>query len=272
AHRLAHLATSAEGAPARERGFPGVILARASADLAPRLEGRVASIRVRLGDRVEADAVIATLDVPSLRFDVAIAEAALKAGEVELERASIERAEAEERLLRKQSLSAEALVTREDLATAGYQQKLSGARLDAIRADVAERRARLEKLRRAGADLQIRAPFAGVVAARYVEPGANVTPSTPLVRLLGDGDLFVRFAFPPEGAADIRTGPPVRVVVGARRLSLEGTVEKVSPEIDAASRMMIAEARLDRPAPGALQLVAGDAARILLVSRPEGRP
>ena len=40
----------------------------------------------------------------------------------------------------------------------------------------------------------VRAPFAGTIAARYVDVGAMIHRGAPLVRLIEDGELRVRFA------------------------------------------------------------------------------
>jgi RND family efflux transporter MFP subunit len=233
-------------ASAQESGFLGVALARSSADLAPRFEGRLRDVHVRLGDRVPVGALIATLDVPSLRFDLTIAEASLQAADVDQRRAAVELAQADEQLARRKALVEAALASGEDLAAAGYQQKLAATRVEAARALLAEKRSRVEQLRKSNADTQIRAPFEGIIAARYVDPGANVTPSRPIVRLISAHTLFVRFAVPEESAASLRLGEPVQIRAG--EASLGGAVEKIAPEVDAASRMIIAEAHLNAEA------------------------
>jgi RND family efflux transporter MFP subunit len=251
--------------PAGHR-FLGVILARSSVDVAARFEGRLRAVHVRLGDSVPSGGPIASLDVPSLRYDLRMAEAALQTAEAEQERVNVELAEAAERFARRKALSAEALTSGEDLASARYQHKLAEARLSAVRAQLAEKRAHVEQLRQSNADAEIRAPFEGIVAARYVDPGANVTSATPIVRLISAGDLFVRFAVPEEKAATLAVGLPVRVGASDDRVSLCGNIAKVSPEIDAASRMVIVEARLDTPPAGA-PVLSGEMARVSIEER-----
>jgi RND family efflux transporter MFP subunit len=248
-------------ASAQESGFLGVALARSSADIAPRFEGRLRDVHVRLGDRVLEGALIATLDVPSLRFDLTMAEASSKAAGVDLERAAVELAHAEEQLARRKTLLEAALASGEDLAAAGYQQKLARARVEVARALLAEKRSRVEQLRKSNADTEIRAPFEGIIAARYFDPGANVTPSSPIVRLISAHALFVRFAVPEESAASLRLGGPVRIRAGGALL--DGAVEKIAPEVDAASRMVIAEALFDDEA-GQTPVRSGEIVRVLI--------
>lgn len=261
--------SSAEAAaPPRALAAPrqemlGVVLARTTADIAPRFTGRLRDVRVRLGDRVTAGSPLAELDLPSVQFELRMAEATLQAARVDGERASVELAETEERLKRRQALSAEALVSSEDLSAARYQQKLASARAKALEAQLAERRAQVDQLRKDRSDLVIVAPFDGIIAARYADPGSNVSPSTPILRLISADELFVRFAVPEDKTSGVKAGTPVVVRVGEQHLERRAIVDKVAPEVDAASRMVFVEARLEK-AETAGQTLAGELARVSL--------
>ncbi|HEU4407281.1 MAG TPA: efflux RND transporter periplasmic adaptor subunit [Polyangiaceae bacterium] len=245
--------------------FLGVVLARASADVAPRLGGRLRAVFVRPGDAVGAGDAIAALDAPAVGFELREAEAARDAADAERGRAAIELSEAGELLARRRALSDAALASGEELTDATYRRALAAARADAARAQLAERHARAERLRRDRDDTLLRAPFAGVVAARYADPGANVTPSTPVVRLISAGDLFVRFAVPEGRAAGLAVGRRVLVRAGEGAEPIGGAVDRIAPEIDAASRMLFAEADLP---PGERGAPAGGLARVSLVPAP----
>lgn len=254
---------TAVSAPEPRQEFLGVVLARTTADVAPRFTGRLRDVRVRLGDRVTAGAPLAELDLPSVQFELRMAEANFQAARVDRERASVELAETEERLKRRQDLSAEALISSEDLSAARYQQKLAASRARATEAQLSERRAEVERLRKDRSDLVITAPFDGVIAARYADPGSNVSPSTPILRLISADDLFVRFAVPEGRTAGLEAGVTVLVRVGEQRAEHRATIDKVAPEVDAASRMVFIEARLERSG-AAGHLLAGEIARVSL--------
>ena len=68
-------------------------------------------------------------------------------------------------------------------------------------------------------DAQIVAPFDGTIAARYVDSGANVSRSTPIVRVISPASLVIRFAVPEEQAADIAVGREVMVHVASADLT-----------------------------------------------------
>jgi RND family efflux transporter MFP subunit len=260
---------------AEDDHFLGVILARESVDVAARYEGRITAVHVRLGDSLPQGGRIATLDVRALRLDLDMAAADLRVAQAERDKAGVELAQTEERLARRQKLSAEALATAEELSTALYQKKLAAVRVAVTEAELSRKRARLEQLRELREDADIRAPFAGVVAARYFDPGANVTPETPIVRLNSMNELFVRFAVPEPKRARLRVG--LRVVVGVGEEAGEGsgsagftgpvrgTIERISPEIDAASRMVIVESKLDLTSDAKSRLYSGAIARVSVV-------
>ncbi len=236
-------------------------MARASIDLTPRYEGRLQAVYVRLGDVVPAGGRIATIESSTVRFDLVTAEATLRAAEAEHQKAVIELAEAQERLQRRESLSAEALASQEELATARYGHKLARVGVEIAQSRASERRTHVDRLRRLSADAEILAPFEGIVAVRYADPGANVTAATPIVRLLSSGELIVRFAVPEATSGALSVGRTVHVAAENSTATAIGTIEKIAPEIDTASRMLVLEARI---APGSGSLRVGEITRVLL--------
>ncbi|HZF47368.1 MAG TPA: efflux RND transporter periplasmic adaptor subunit [Polyangiaceae bacterium] len=263
---------TARKAKAAEDRFLGVILARESVDVAARHEGRITAVHVRIGDPVPQGGHIASLDVRTLRLDLDMAAADLRVAQAERDKAGVELAQTEERLARKEKLSAEALVSGEELSTALYQKKLAGVRVAVTEAELSRKRARVEQLRQTREDADIRAPFAGVVAGRYVDPGANVTPETPIVRLNSMDELFVRFAVPEPKRARLRVGLRVLIEVGEGAAEgsvpagstalVHGTIEKIAPEVDAASRMVLVESKLDLTSDAKSRLYSGAIARV----------
>lgn len=78
---------------------------------------------------------MATLEVPSLAFDLRRAQAGLTAAGVERAHASVELAEANERLARRRMLAAEHLTTGEELSGAGFRTQLLETAVDAARGE-----------------------------------------------------------------------------------------------------------------------------------------
>jgi multidrug resistance efflux pump len=75
---------------------------------------------------------------------------------------------------------------------------------------------------------------------------------------------MVRFAIPEGERRRVAPGQPVTVVPRGSGAKLAGTVEKIAPEVDAASGMVLAEARIDPSGDAAAVLQPGEVVRVLL--------
>lgn len=232
--------------PPARKGWIGVLVARESVDVTAESPGRVLAVHVQIGDRVRLGDRIATLDTRVVAQDLEMARSSLRAAEAEERRSSDELAEAKARNQRRQENPD--FFSKEDLAEAALQAKTAAAAYEVAQARVAEQRARIRQLEAGLSQSEVRAPFDGRVAERFADAGALVGPGTAVVRLISAGDLLVRAAVPPEEARALRVGAPVTVAVRTQGLRLPGTVERVAPEVDAASQMVLIEVRLN-PSP-----------------------
>lgn len=269
-------AVPAEAAPrgraAREQGFLGVLVAEESVDLTTTLEGRIESIRVRLGDRIRRGEVVATLDSQALQRELAVAEAELAFSRTEEEAATVAHTEAMERLKRRddpQHLQLGAL-SEEELATARYQERLASTKLSGARAQVLQREARVRQVRQRLGETSLLAPFDALVASRYVDSGALVSPGKPIVHLLRADGRKVRFAIPEKQTQGLAPGLPVRVSVTGHEGTLTGRIVSLAPEVDAASRMVFGVASLEEPRGAAVP--SGSVVRVSVVPPPASEP
>jgi RND family efflux transporter MFP subunit len=237
----------AERATERDpRGFVGVIFPRQQVDLAADVSARVMDVKVQLGTPLKKGEVVASLDAASLRRELSAAQAAARAARVESSAAK-ERSE-------RYSKHAEA-ISGDERINAASQSKVSAARAD-------EASARVNQLRVLVDRAAIVAPFDGVIAARYVDPGALVTPGQPIARLISGDDLWVRFAIPEEQAGAVKIKSCVEVAVEAQEIPARGLVEMVAPQVDTELRMLVVEAQLQLPDAWKQGLQAGLAARV----------
>jgi multidrug resistance efflux pump len=157
----------------------------------------------------------------------------LQGSQAEERRASAELAEAQARNERRQKNPD--FFSKEDLAQAALQAKTAQSAYEVARSRAAEQAARVRQLETSLSHNEIRAPFDGRVAARFADPGAVVGPGSPLVRLISAGDLLVRAAVPPD---------PVAVTVRAQGFQVPGKIQRLAPEVDAASQMVLIEVQL----------------------------
>jgi len=235
-------AAPAPAAPQPRQGWIGVVVARQSVDVKADSQGRLLTVRVAIGDRVRRGDPIATLDTSLATQDLEMARSQLRGAQIDERRASDEMAEAVARNDRRQKNPD--FFSKEDLAQASLQAKTATAAYEVARSRVSEQEARVRQLQTSLSRNEIRAPFDGRVAERFADPGAVVGPGTPVVRLISAGDLLVRAAVPPEEARRLRVGQPVAVSLRTQGLQIPGTLERIAPEVDASSQMVLVEIHL----------------------------
>ncbi|HSC20910.1 MAG TPA: efflux RND transporter periplasmic adaptor subunit [Solirubrobacterales bacterium] len=225
------------------QGFLGVLVAGESVDVGAEVAGRLRSVGVRAGDVVARGALLASLDAQVAGQDLEAARAVLSQAQIDEEKSRIALADAEGKLSRRQSFP-EAF-PKEELISAKANRDAAKAAVAGAEARVKEQRIRVEQLARIAQRGEVRAPFAGTVAVRYLDPGAMVGAGTPIVRLVGARERMVRFAIPEKDRPGLAPGRPVTIVLRDSGRELQGTIETISPEVDAASGMVLAEAKID---------------------------
>jgi len=87
----------------------------------------------------------------------------------------------------------------------------------------------------------IRAPFAGVVGRKYVDPGDMANPGQPILDIENGDRVKIVAKVPESSIRDLATGQTVRVTVeaaqaGTNGSSLEGKITRIVPAADAMSR------------------------------------
>ena len=242
-------APAAAPQPAPDRkGWIGVVVASKSVDVTADSQGRLQAVHVSIGDQVRRGDRIATLDTSLAAQDLEMARSSLRATEADERRAADELAEARARNERR--VANPDFFSKEDLAESALRAKTAASALEVARSRTAEQQARVRQLQTTLSRNEVRAPFDGRVAERFADPGALVGPGTPVVRIISAGDLLVRAAVPPEEARKLAVSTPVTATVRNLGLRIPGAVQRIAPEVDAASQMVMVEIRLS-PSPQA---------------------
>lgn len=241
-------------APRRD-GWLGVILSSESVDVTADSQGRLAAVYVEIGDTVRQGDRLASLDPRIVAQDLEMARSALRASEADAGRAAAELSEAEARWDRRRKNPE--IFSKEDLSEAELRVTTARSSLEVAQARVSEQRARVRQLETSVGQTDIRAPFDGRVAERFADPGAQVGPGTPVVRLISGGDLQVRAAVPPDDARKLAAGDQVIVRVRDLGLDVPGRVARVAPDVDTASQMVFVEIHLEPTPQIAGRLQAG---------------
>lgn len=167
-------------APAGVRLVAASVAASRHAVLSTRIAASVRAVHVEEGQRVEAGQLLVSLADDDVRGGLAAAETGLAAA------AAYER--------RVKALSAERAATPAELEMAQAERAKAEAAVAGARATLGY--------------TEIRAPYAGVIQARRVDPGSLVGPGQPLVELEGDGLELVASLSEAE-AAGLAVGQPV---------------------------------------------------------------
>jgi RND family efflux transporter MFP subunit len=244
-------------APVSGTGWVGVLLAPEVVTLTAPADGRLAELTVQLGDRVEQGQVVARLNDVPLRRELEKARARRAVREAELARAKVAASTSHDRLAR--SEKAARWLNRNELEDQRLASRTAQSDLEVANANLEEASAAVAELDASIHDVELRAPFAGVVSERYVDPGATVRLATPIVRLVQEGAPRVRFAIPQEEVGQLSVGAPVLVAIAGGE-PLTGRVTRLSPELDPASLTLTAEASL--PAGGGLAVPRGQLVRV----------
>jgi RND family efflux transporter MFP subunit len=252
------------------KGWLGVVIAEESLDVATRVEGRVESVKVQVGSRVRQGDVLVTLDAHSLKADLEMAEAGLLSSKAEMDLSALALEQASERLRRRETPEQVKLqaVSAEELSAARFEQGTAAAKLAVAQAKVKEQEARVGQMRQQLAETSLRAPFDGVVAGRFVHPGALARPGLALLHLLRQGKPQVRFAIPEAEARSVAVGQAVEVVVAGRGQTLAGQVTQLAPEVEVNTLMVFALAHIVLPE--GVELPAGTEVRVRVF--PEKQP
>jgi len=225
-----------------ESSYPGVIVSGYTADVGSEVSGSVAEVWAGVGLRVRQGDPLLRVDAGTSGQDVQVARAKLEQQRSAVARAQAELGEASDLLKRIETI--ESGVSEAALFAARSREQQARAALQEIQAGLAIHEADIGQQVSRSKKHVIRAPFDGIVVARFVDPGALLVPGQVVVRVI-TSDYFVRFAMPPEHARARSSGFAVRVEVPGLRTALAGTVSDIQPEIDPAAQLVFARARLD---------------------------
>jgi multidrug efflux system membrane fusion protein len=229
--------------------FPGEIRAREESPLSFRVGGKLVRRAVDAGARVEQGQVLAELDPADQALQAQAAQAQLAAAEAELARSKGD-------LDRYAKLVDQQLVSRSsyDAQKAAYEAAAGQARAARAQRDVTRNQAGYTELR---------APRAGVIAARQAEAGQVVAAGQTVFVMAADGGREVAIDLPEDRIRQFKVGDVAQVELwNAPGRRLPGTIREIAPAADAQTRSFATRVALDATAQGEVEL--GQSARVYL--------
>jgi RND family efflux transporter MFP subunit len=203
----------------------GTLRADREAQVRAEVGGTVLSVHADQGQAVGAGQVLARVDAAALREQYVSAQSAVRSAEqtVSVAARNVERS---------QSLNAAGALADRDLEAArnqlaGAQSQLAGAR--------AQQAAAQRQLSRTS----VRAPIAGVVAARPVNAGDVIAPGAPMFTVVDPGSMRLEGSVPAADLGQVRQGATVRfTVTGYPGQTFTGTVSRINPSADPVTRQV----------------------------------
>jgi RND family efflux transporter MFP subunit len=237
------------GAKAVSTGYEldGVVEAVRQATVSAQATGRVSSVLVKVGDKVKAGQVLATIDDRDTQTGVARSQAQVAQSEAELANAlaNVQRT----RDLRKQGFVSQAAL---DVAESQYKAAQAGR---------AGAGAGVQQARLAQSFTQVTAPFDGYVMETLAQAGDLAVPGKPVATVYAPQPLRVVVQVPASMGAQARSAQRIELQVG--ETWVQPTAQQGVTAVDPVSQTLTW--KMDVPAAAAAQLMPGQQARVRFV-------
>ena len=188
-----------------------------------KVPAEVAQVHVQEGERVAAGAPIATLDTADLqaRYDA--------------QAAAVAEARARLDLARKNQSNNKALLEKAFISQNAYDSVANSVQVSEANLQSVEAQATIA--RRALGDAQVRAPFAGIIAKRWVNVGDKVTADMPVAQVVDLTRMELEAQIPVSEIPFVKLGQEVAFQVdGFQARRFTGKVERVNPSAEPGSR------------------------------------
>ena len=240
----------------------GNLIGAATVQVVPKVNGRLQSVAVKLGDPVRRGHMIAKVEDFEIREQVRQAEASFQVSQASIRQREADLKLAQTNLERSRSLYQRELLPQQtyDDTEARYQAAL--AQVDLAKAQYEQAKARLDELKITLANTVIASPVDGFVSKRFLDPGAFINPNAPVVSVVDIRTVRLVANLVERDVKRVQAGTPARVEVDAfPGEAFSGKVSRVAPVFDPATRT--AEMEIEVPNPG-FRLKPGMYARVNL--------
>lgn len=200
------------------------------ARVSPRIEARITSAPVKLGDSVRRGQTLAVLD------SVEVGEA-----HVAWLQAQSEQRIAEADLTRAEELNAEEIIPRKEYLRAQADREKAASALRAAADRLRLLGGTVDKESRNGSSLVVTAPFAGTVIEKKATLGDLASPAEPMFTVADLSRLWILADLPEMALAKVSVGSVARITVAAlAKESFTGRVSYVGAVLDKDSRTVAA--------------------------------
>lgn len=188
-----------------------------------KVPAEVARVHVQEGDRVAAGAPLVSLDAADLR------------ARYDAQAAAVAEARARLDLARKNQKNNQALLDKAFISQTAFDGIANTVQVAEANLQSVEAQAAIAQ--RALADAQVRAPFAGIVAKRWVNVGDKVSGDMPVAQVVDLARMELEAPVPVSEIPFVQVGQEIAFQVdGFPGRRFTGKVERVNPAAEAGSR------------------------------------
>ena len=242
----------------------GTVRARSSVMISAKWMGYVSEAKVQAGDRVHEGQLLLALDARDLdanvnrvvagreevRSGILEAESGVAAAKTNLDLAQVTFKRMSE-LYEKRSISNQEYdESSAKLKAAESSYEIARAKRIQLDSKLAQAEQEVRAAQVARSYAEIRAPFAGVVTSKSVDPGNLAVPGAPLVTIERDS-YRLEAAIEESKLGRVRLAQEVSVMLDGINLRFDSRVSEIVPAVDAASRAYTV--KIDLPAAPSLR-------------------
>ena len=226
----------------------GALKPKEQVDITAKATGRVERIHFYVGDPVKAGELVAELEDDELQQQVKRAAASIGVTRALSSQREAERQNAGAELDRAQKLLDDELISAQDYASVKTNLAVVEAQVELARAQTEQAEAELRELKIRLEQSKILAPLSGFVAVRYVDEGALISPTTPILRVVNLSTMVTQANVPERNMGRLRVGNQAEIRVDALPDQVyQGRIARIAPVLDAATRSALIEIDVPNP-------------------------
>ncbi|GAB6181983.1 efflux RND transporter periplasmic adaptor subunit [Desulfotomaculum defluvii] len=231
--------TTSTSKPTETKGdqvsISGKIEAMETANLVTKVAGKVASVHVDIGTQVKPGQLLISL------------EAADKAAEIDEAAAQVNSAQVQYNLDQKNFQRGKELLTSQAISQADYEKTYEGP-LQKSEASLRLANATFKKRQITYNDMFIKAPFAGVITARNINPGEMAGTQNVLLTLVNLNQVMVKGIVSESEINKLKNGQEVQVKVSAASdQTFIGKISNIALAADPQTKGYLIKVRVDNP-------------------------